>query len=120
MNLKNPTGHPQVMVKIGILVDEGIAPLVSALSEFPDIETWDSCQGDNAAPGWGWVSFSHRGGDDALFVFCKEIVKRLSLIKDLGWSLCVRWQDDSDKPYGLLEVPCSAIEGIAQGLREHK
>jgi len=37
--------HAQVFVKINARVDEGIAPLVSALSRFPTLYTLASCQG---------------------------------------------------------------------------
>jgi hypothetical protein len=38
------------MVKVNAPVDEGIAELVAALSEFPEIETLESCQGDHDKP----------------------------------------------------------------------
>jgi len=45
--------HKQVWVKVNARVDEGIAPLVEALAEFPWIETTGSCQGETGNPEWG-------------------------------------------------------------------
>ena len=44
--------HKQVRVKINARVDAGIAPLVSALSAFPWIETVDSCEGQAGDADW--------------------------------------------------------------------
>ena len=41
-------GHKEVAVKVNAFVDEGIAPLVSALSEIEGLVTLESCQGDPA------------------------------------------------------------------------
>ena len=38
--------HKQVWAKVNAPVDEGIAELVGALSEFPKLQTIESCQGD--------------------------------------------------------------------------
>lgn len=37
--------HKQIFVKVNVEVDEGIAPVVSALSLFPELWTLGSCQG---------------------------------------------------------------------------
>lgn len=41
--------HKEVPVKVIAWVDEGVAELVSALNEIPEIETLDSCQDDQGA-----------------------------------------------------------------------
>ena len=41
--------HKQVWVKVDALVDEGIAPLVLALTEFEGVRTYSSCQGGEFA-----------------------------------------------------------------------
>lgn len=40
------SGHRETCVKVNALVDEGIAPLVSALSAIDGLVTLESCQGD--------------------------------------------------------------------------
>lgn len=42
-------GHREVPVKVNAWVDEGIADLVSALSEIDGLQTIESCQGEPAA-----------------------------------------------------------------------
>ena len=39
-------GHREIMVKVNAPVDEGIAPLVAALSSIDGLVTMESCQGD--------------------------------------------------------------------------
>jgi hypothetical protein len=51
--------HQEIPVKVTAWVDEGVAPLVTALNEFERVMTVDSCQGD-AAKG-AYVLFSYRG-----------------------------------------------------------
>jgi hypothetical protein len=38
--------HKQVMVRVNAPVDEGIAPLILALSDIPGVVTMESCQGE--------------------------------------------------------------------------
>jgi hypothetical protein len=52
----NDDGHREIPVKVNALVDEGVAPLVEALSEIDDLITIESCQGD-------------RGQQDAYVIF---------------------------------------------------
>ncbi len=63
-------GHRQVWVKVNAHVDEGIAGLITALSEFPALQTLESCQGGNGEPayvcfGYGryaahpWLDLAH-------------------------------------------------------------
>ena len=44
------TVHVETFVKVNARADEGIAPLVAALSEFEQLETVESCQGGNGHP----------------------------------------------------------------------
>ena len=46
------TRHREVPVKVNAWVDEGIAGLVTALSEFDGIVTLESCQGDVQSGAW--------------------------------------------------------------------
>ena len=42
--------HKQVWTKVNAAVDEGVVELIEALSSFPKLETFESCQGDSAEP----------------------------------------------------------------------
>ena len=44
--------HPQAWVKVNAPVDEGVAPIIEALSAFPQLVTIESCQGDGERPMW--------------------------------------------------------------------
>lgn len=46
--------HEQVTVKVNAQVDRGIAELVTALSEFPEARTLESCEGNGES---AWVCF---------------------------------------------------------------
>lgn len=46
--------HEQVWVKVNAQVDKGIAPLIEALSELPQVRTIESCEGNG---GSAWVAF---------------------------------------------------------------
>jgi hypothetical protein len=39
--------HAQISIKVNAKVDRGVAPLVEALSEFPDVVTLSSCEGSD-------------------------------------------------------------------------
>jgi hypothetical protein len=49
--------HQQVWVKVNAPVDQGVAGIVSALSQFEGLETVESCQGD--ANRGAWVCFRY-------------------------------------------------------------
>jgi hypothetical protein len=44
--------HEQVWAKVNAPVDRGVADLVAALSEFPGLETVESCEGGADRPAW--------------------------------------------------------------------
>ena len=54
------TNHKEVAVKVNVFVDEGIAELVAALSEFEGLATLESCQGE---PGEADAFVLFRHGD---------------------------------------------------------
>ena len=61
--------HKQVWVKVNAPVDRGIAELIEALSAFPKLQTFASCQGgyprsDADKEGMPAVVFFHYGQDD--------------------------------------------------------
>ncbi len=44
--------HTQAWVKINAPVDLGLEALISALSAFPKLQTFESCEGDEDTPAW--------------------------------------------------------------------
>ena len=44
--------HAQVWVKVNAPVDRGLEALITALSAFPKLQTFESCEGDQDTPAW--------------------------------------------------------------------
>ncbi len=55
-------GHTQVWVKVNAPVDRGLEALISALSAFPELQTFESCEGDGDTP--AWVGFTYGPDQD--------------------------------------------------------
>lgn len=85
-------GHPQVLVQTNTPVDEGIAPLVVALNQFPGILTVDSCQGGGKGLN-SYVAFDVESHWHALAEFVHQLshALRSRIDGDLGYSLSVEW-----------------------------
>lgn len=61
--------HRQIGIKVNAFVDEGVAPLVAALSSFSELETLESCQRDGDGP-WVCFRFGENGWEGLVaFVF---------------------------------------------------
>jgi hypothetical protein len=104
--------HKERLVKVNAFVDEGVAPLVEALSSIDGLVTIESCQGD-------------RGGKDAFVIFTlhdwrstghflfEELLPALS--PDLRAATAVRLQAyDRDTAHGSITVdPCAVAEVAA-------
>ena len=83
------TQHRQTFVKANVPVDVGVSGLIAALSEFPRLQTIESCQGDSDP----WVCFrygnywEHPWKELANFIFdylgpqlVQELGDRVSLV----------------------------------------
>ncbi len=44
--------HKQIFTKVNVRVDKGVEGIVSALSNFPMLETFESCEGDSFEGPW--------------------------------------------------------------------
>ncbi len=55
-------GHTQVWVKVNAPVDRGLEALISALSAFPKLQTFESCEGDEDT--LAWVGFTYGPDQD--------------------------------------------------------
>lgn len=98
--------HTQVPVKVNAWVDEGIAPLVEALCEHPDVVTYSSCEGHDGET--ADIYFGHRSGDGtddhdelvlALALSLAKIMEPLTRIvagrRCCELALTVRWATSS-------------------------
>ncbi len=71
--LNNRKNHKEVLVKVNARVDQGIAPLVTALNQFSEIVTVDSCEGYNDK---GYVYFCCQEEIDTVN-FVSKLIKAL-------------------------------------------
>jgi hypothetical protein len=93
--------HREVPVKVTAWVDEGVASLVTALNELPDVMTCASCQ--QGPRGGAYVLFRRHGGDGAALAV--EIARLLASHDDgIDWLLRSEWRSRAAEP--LLELAC--------------
>jgi len=115
----SPRRHPTVVVKVNAPVDRGIAPLVMALSELPELLTIDSCQGGNGLPAYVYLRYSgqfiYRGADeDELRVFSRLAKALAAKCQDGGlYALCLEWCS-GDAPLGHLKCAPKDVPRLAK------
>ena len=104
--------HTEVRIQVNAWVDEWIAPVVEALNGFPEVVTFDSCEGD------GHVFFDVEGGADALVAFVRELAAGLAaeLESCCGFRLNLEWMG-SHPAQGAIYVAEGQNEAVAQALR---
>lgn len=110
-------GHPQVMVQTNTPVDEGIAPLVVALNQFPGILTITSCQGGGKGLN-SYVAFDVEGHWHVLAEFVHQLSRALRsrIDGDLGYSLSVEWFAGGEAPLAYIKTRFEDIQAIADGV----
>jgi hypothetical protein len=108
--------HNEVPVKVTAWVDEGVAPLVTALDALdPDLVTVDSCQGHNG--GSAYVSFIHRGSDAALLHLVAQVASVLSASFDAEvFKLRVEWAG-TEHPMAELQTVQQQIIPVADSIQ---
>lgn len=110
--------HEQVIVKVNAAVDRGIAPLVRALNESPDVLTVSSCEGDD----WqeAYVAFAVRDGWRDVGQFVERLSAALgkdAVARDLPFKLSVEWYAGGGTPTGYLRVPRRHVKDLAESVR---
>lgn len=106
------TAHTEIPVKVNAWVDEGIAPLVEALSEFEKVWTLASCENDQSEARRGaYVMFAYEGEGAASFADSLA-----SKIREAG-ILEVEWRLGEDQP-PVLTLSCAPdrVRPLAQAL----
>jgi hypothetical protein len=115
--------HKQVSVKVNTLVDEGIAPLVEALSPWKEIRTFESCEGGKDL---AFVMMEWGDSDNPDITNMAVFVDRLATsFAALGWGcgietvgtethISIRWFGDKKPPYIMVELPSRFIEEAAR------
>jgi hypothetical protein len=109
------TQHREVPVKVNAWVDEGIADLVSALSEIDGLVTLESCQGDSGCS--AFVIFQYGGWRDVGEFLYDRLLPALPSDLRSDVSLDVRAYD-TEIAQGTILVSACAIPRIAAVVRE--
>lgn len=109
--------HREIPVKVTAWVDEGIASLVSALNEFEEIVTLDSCQGGDEHG--AYVLFAYEGEAEAGMEFARGLARRLSH-DPARYLLRVEWQDGSTEPLFELACPPDQTDDLAEAISSYR
>ena len=104
--------HREIPVKVTAWVDEGVAPLVVALNELPDVMTLDSCQGDKDRD--AHVFFCCRGDGCEAATFVAELGAILAAHGDAAnYLLSAEWRPGNDEPIFRLACPAAHVNELA-------
>jgi hypothetical protein len=110
------TDHRKVFVKVNAWVDEGIADLVSALSEIEGLITLESCQGDTGTRD-AFVSFRYGDWQKCGELLFGRVLPRMS--PDLRADVSLRLQaHDTDTALGRITLEPSAVPVFTRCVRE--
>lgn len=103
-----------IPLKVNAWIDEGVAPLVEALNEIPDIETLDSCEDDSGA---ARVYFRFRGPDTAEVTIARtsELARMLNgaLVR---YEVDIEFRGDYD-PIARIATAPDSVQDLAAAIR---
>jgi hypothetical protein len=110
------SNHREVLVKVNAWVDEGIADLVSALSEIEGLITLESCQGD-AGTRDAFVIFRYGDWQKCGELLFGRMLPRIS--PDLRAYVSLRLEaHDTDTALGRITLEPSAVPVFTRCVRE--
>lgn len=104
--------HREIAVKVNAFVDEGVAPLVAALNDVPNVLTLDSCEGGDRSP---YVYLTRTDGPLPELVEGLAAALRASGLWD--FSAAVEWQGNNDRPRACLSMSREHVGGAAEAIR---
>ena len=109
--------HKEVYIKVNAPVDEGIAPLVSALCEFKQITTYQSCQGGEGRE--AFVSFRIGETWEELGGFVRSLSVLLrDRVPDLPFTISLDWYCGGEEPIGYIRTGPNLIKPLAAAIHE--
>jgi hypothetical protein len=105
--------HREVPVKVNAWVDEGVVPLLEALTAMPTIITLDSCEDED---GKMRVSFAAHGGSESLIQAVKGMAHKLSGL-DSSAVLSLEWSFGGNRPSAHLRCTRYDAPTVVQRLQ---
>lgn len=109
--------HRQVEAKVNAYVDEGIAPLVEALSSISGLVTIESCQ--RSVEGQAFVYFVYGETWQELGEMAERLSSALRPL-DLccGYSVTVEWFGSNDQPRAQLLTKPEHVAEVAAAIQD--
>lgn len=115
MIAENRKKHREIPVKVTAWVDAGIAPLVTALNEFPNIWTTNSCEGYGKS---GHVNFTYHGDTEHFSKFMQDLSLELGKqLPDGGYKLTMAWTAGGERPLGEIESRREVVLPLSNAIR---
>jgi hypothetical protein len=110
--------HTEISVKVNAYVDAGVAPLVEALNQFPEVVTLDSCEG--SADSATYVCFAVRGDAATGFTFVQCLSASLGnrLHSCCDYSLQLEWGAGAEQPLARIVTQPHYVATLAAALAE--
>ena len=110
--------HTEIPIKVNAWVDEGVAALVSALNEFENVQTLESCEGQDVTP--SHVYFLHREGPQQTFAFLRGLAELLSprLHSCCDYKLRLEWMPGAEQPLAEIVTRQEYVGTLANALTE--
>lgn len=110
------TQHREVPVKVNAWVDEGIADLVSALSEIEGLITLESCQGDEGERD-AFLIFRYGDWQQCGHFLFGRLLPAMS--PDMRAAVSLKLQAyDTDTASGFISIDPSAVPALVRCVRE--
>ena len=116
--MPSTTGHKEVPIKVNVWADSGVAPVVLALNEFPNVETLDSCEGIAEKGAYVYFrccgnSFEPRAKETLDFVFQLSLALRSHPNPLTDYRLRLEWMA-SDEPMAEIVTQRDNIGALAE------
>ena len=109
--------HDTIPIKVNAWVDKDIAPLVEAISVFPQIVTVDSCQGGSDEK--AYVHFVCESDEDVLHALVRSLSRAMNTLLPTADAARVQieWVAGSDYPMATLVVEPKLIGSLTEVVR---
>jgi hypothetical protein len=109
------SAHRQIPIKVNTYVDEGISSLVMALSQIPEVITFESCEGDDDG---AWVYFDYgldsKNGWKRTARFAHDLAEFLyTQGGDVETDITLTWYGGGRHPYISIQTAPNLINDVA-------